>query len=259
MTPTTAEIINIAVVNESTVLSDPEVVACVQALQLQCDEDYTPNYGVSVSLVVLAKGEKPSPEEWELAFLDDSDQAGALGYHETTAHGMPIGFAFAKTALDAGESWTVTASHELLEMLQDPQINTSMEVDNADGSTTFHFKEICDPCEDDSYAYTKTDSLGNVIKLPVGEPVRVSDFVLPGYWDPQSAGDKFSFRGNVTKQLEVLPGGYTSTLQVPSEYQWQQITNQKAAGARTQREAPQPFSRRSRHLIKRSNWKASGR
>jgi len=48
--------------------------------------------------------------------LDDSDQAGALGYHDLTSDGLPIGKVFAASDLKAGTSWTVTASHELLEM-----------------------------------------------------------------------------------------------------------------------------------------------
>ena len=54
---------------------------------------------------------------------DNPDQAGALGYHEITSQGTPLGKVFAKLDLQSGASWTVTLSHELLEMLADPWIN----------------------------------------------------------------------------------------------------------------------------------------
>jgi hypothetical protein len=42
--------------------------------------------------------------------------------------GFPIGKVFAASDLKAGTSWTVTASHELLEMLGDPNINLTVFV-----------------------------------------------------------------------------------------------------------------------------------
>ena len=58
--------------------------------------------------------------------LDDSDQASALGYHDMTSEGLPLGKVFGTTNLKFGTNWTVTASHELLEMLGDPSINLTV-------------------------------------------------------------------------------------------------------------------------------------
>ena len=60
--------------------------------------------------------------------MDDSDQAGALGYHDLTSAGLPMGKVFARTDLQNNLSWTVTVSHELLEILGDPMINTHLSV-----------------------------------------------------------------------------------------------------------------------------------
>ena len=54
---------------------------------------------------------------------DNPDQAGALGYRELTSRGTPLGKVFAGLDLQSGASWTVTLSHELLEMLADPWID----------------------------------------------------------------------------------------------------------------------------------------
>lgn len=251
--------VTVVIVNESTAVTDQQVACLIQALEIQLDEDYSPSYGVPVVLKQILKGAQPDPGQWQLAILDNSDQAGALGYHETTIHGDPIGFAFAKSAIEDGESWTVTASHELLEMLADPEINSSVEVDNSDGTITMHFKEICDPCEDDQYAYSVSDGNGDRVNLPDGSPVLVSDFVLPGYWNPNvPAGTKLDRRGHITAPLQVLSGGYTSVLNVPSSVQWQQITERRA-GAKLQREVAKPFGRRFRHATNKNDWKRSER
>lgn len=245
--------IRVLVVNESTVLTHEQVAACVAALGAQVNEDFAPYYGTPITIEIAAAGTKPDPGVWELVFLDDSDQAGALGYHETTVNGDPIAYAFAKTAIANGESWTVTASHELLEMLADPEINSVIEQDNPDGSMTMYFKEVCDPCEDDSFGYRKAH-----FKLPEGSLVLLSDFVLPSYWQANSEGTAFDFTGHITKPLSLISGGYYSTLQIPSSIQWQQINDRKA-GEKLQREVPQPLSRRDRHATPTSERKKSER
>jgi hypothetical protein len=108
------------VINESTVLADTDVVPVVAALQKQVTNDFGPVWGTATQLSILPKGNQPPSGSWWLVLLDDSDQANALGYHDLTAEGLPIGKVFAASDLKAGTSWTVTASHELLEMLGDP-------------------------------------------------------------------------------------------------------------------------------------------
>jgi len=57
---------------------------------------------------------------WAMVFLDDADEAGALAYHDLTPEGLPLAKVFVRTTLEAGESVSVSASHELVEMLVDP-------------------------------------------------------------------------------------------------------------------------------------------
>ena len=114
----------------------------------------------------------PAPAgTWWLVILDDSDQAGALGYHDLTPDGLPIGKIFAASDLKAGDSWSVTASHELLEMLADPNINLTVFVQDADTTGTLYAYEVCDACEDDSFGYK------------INSNVLVSDFVYPACRD----------------------------------------------------------------------------
>jgi len=248
--------IHIQIVNESTVVSDADAIVWMQAEQAQVDEDWSPHYGIHVVLAIVPKGRKPNAGIWQLIIADDSNQANALGYHETTANDDPIGFAFAKTSAEDGESWTVVASHELLEMLADPGISAVKEQDNADGSMTFRFKEICDPVEGDNFGYTKNGPDGEPYKLADGTAILVSDFVLPRYWDVEApTGTKFDIGGFVTAPLQILTGGYMSILQIPATLTWSQITADGHPGGKTVR----PFNRRARHKIPRSEWKRSER
>ena len=117
----------IAITNVSTCLSDGQVEAVIPALQRQVSLDFKAYWEVECELTFLPK-EKPLTEGWwQISVTDNPDQAGALGYHELTSRGTPLGKVFAALDLQSGGSWTVTLSHELLEMLADPSINWSAQ------------------------------------------------------------------------------------------------------------------------------------
>jgi hypothetical protein len=100
---------------------------------------------VDAELEFVPSGAQPPAGTWWLSILDDSDQANALGYHDLTTDGLPIGKVFAGTDLKVGASWSVTASHELLEMLADPNINLTVFVQNADTTGRLYAYERATP------------------------------------------------------------------------------------------------------------------
>src|SRR5438876_10422189 len=83
--------IQVAVMNASTVLSDSAVQAAVPDLQTQVHRDFAPAWGIDADLTFVPTGSHPLPTAWQLVILDNSDQAGALGYHDVTAQGLPLG------------------------------------------------------------------------------------------------------------------------------------------------------------------------
>ncbi len=197
--------IKIAVINESKVLSDPAVQAAVPALQTQIHRDFYPPWGVDADLTFVPKDHQPPAGSWWLVILDSTDQAGALGYHDLTTHGLPLGKVFAATDQQYGLSWTVTASHELLEMLGDPDINLSAFVQTGNNTASLFSYEVCDPCADDSYGY-KVDG------------VLVSDFVYPAWFESfQKDGVQFDHRKLMTKPFQILPMGYAVTYHMASK------------------------------------------
>ena len=84
----------ISVINESTVLTDAEITPVVMALQQQVSNDFRPIWGLDAELKTIPQGTPVPPGTWWLVILDDSDQAGALGYHDLT----PTGFRWAKSS-----------------------------------------------------------------------------------------------------------------------------------------------------------------
>ena len=175
--------------------------------------------------------------------LDNSDVAGALGYHELTPEGLPLGFVFAGTDRQHGLQWTVTASHELLEMLGDPDVNLYGFVQTGGNTGTFYAYELCDPCEMDEQGYEING-------------VSVSDFVYPerfeGFRAPGST--RFDHSNLIDQPFKLLPGGYSIVLDVPSGFGWYQISEPVLPEARARKEQPPLGSRRERRTRPRTQW-----
>ena len=109
----------------------------------------------------------------------------------------PDAFILAKVDKQYGLSWTVTFTHELLEMLADPYISSAWQFSD----TEFWGQEVCDAVED--------DSLGYEIKIDGYPPVLVTDFQLPHWFIPGSA-PKYDYRNHCVQPGEILKGGYMS-------------------------------------------------
>jgi hypothetical protein len=232
----------IAVVNQSTVLSDSQVFAVLRSMQIQCTSHLRPYWGADCTLTSWPKTQPIIPGWWQLLVIDDPDQAGALGYHELSSVGGPLGKIFARLDMQAGTSWTVTFSHELLEMLVDPWINfLSQGSDNK-----LYACEIGDAVEADALAY----SIDGVL---------VSDFITPAWFQPTFA-DRLDFKRHLTAPLTLAPGGYISILDPATG--WTQITARDAKPALrvldgVAKKVIPEGSRRHRRTIAKAYWKRS--
>jgi hypothetical protein len=227
--------ISVAVLNESTVVNDGDLPAVVSALQQQVTNDFAPAWGIDADIHYVPRGATPNPAAWQLVILDDSDQAGALGYHDVTSQGLPLGKVFAKTTQQDGGQWTVTASHELLEILADPEINLSVFIQHNATSGRIFAYEVCDAVEETSY------NIGNV---------QVSNFVFPSYFEPGTAAATPQAPFDFLKLLKaplpaLLPGGYMSFFNVGRGSGWRQETDMSAVHSRM---VPQDGSRRHRRM-----------
>jgi hypothetical protein len=243
MTQTTlaqTPIIQISIINESTILADTEIVPVVAALQKQATNDFRPVWGTDAELTIVPRGAQPPAGSWWLVLLDDSDQANALGYHDLTADGLPMGKVFAGSDLKAGNSWTVTLSHELLEMLGDPNINLTVFVQNSNTAGTLYAYEVCDSCEDDSLGY----EIDNVL---------LSDFVYPSWFENFRAegSTQFDRRNKIQKPFQLLVGGYIGTFNVNSGSGWQQIMAERATNLQNRGNVG---TRRERRNTPRDLW-----
>jgi len=190
-------------------VKDEELQRVLRAINRQVREDFEPYWSLGAMVRLEGRsGTKPSKNSLSdmrgdavLYLWDKADVDDALGYHDKNNRGVPFGFVFLEVSKQAGENWTVTFSHEVLEMIADPEANLLVlgphpkEPDRE----VFHWYEMCDAVQAETY---KIDG------------IEVSNFVLPLYFTGgEELGGRNDFlgrshRGKTLQSFGVNPGGY---------------------------------------------------
>lgn len=201
--------IRIVVSNRATVPLPWTMPVLRAALVAQMHDLRRSEWGLDVTVLATHSGRV----DGELVLVDDSDQAGALGYHETV-NGVPGGIVAVKTTMAAGYSPSVTASHELLEMAGDLDANALCEVETSGGFRGVAY-ELADPVEADRDGYMSAGVL-------------VSNFVLPAWFLPGSAGP-WDWLRLLKAPLTLRPGGYMAAFD-PSHGWTQKFARDEVTG-----------------------------
>jgi hypothetical protein len=182
-----------------------ELTRVAAALQKQVTRDFTPIWEIPATVDGFARLEDVPLGYWPVIVVRDVQDAA--GVH-LDRDGQPFAL------VEMGSSWSLTASHETLEMLADPfgdRFVAGPSPRPGQGRVEF-LVEVCDPSEDDRFAYTVNDVL-------------VSDFYTPHFFDPvRGEGIRYSFTGALIQPRQVLPGGYLSWHD-PADDHWYQLTH----------------------------------
>ena len=179
----------IACFNKATVALGVNFDALIAAMQVFVDKYVAPVWGTPAKLI---KSKGFVKGAWAMVFLDDADQPGALAYHDLTPDGMPEAKVFVKTTLMNKDLVSVSASHELVEMLVDPAIN--LMTTGPDPKTIYAY-ESADPVE--------------ALSFPVNS-VPMTDFVYPSYFEAfhKPGSVQFDRLKKVSRPFQILAGGY---------------------------------------------------
>lgn len=201
----------ISVINHTNgAVKDTELQEVIRAVNQQVEHDFRP-YWHKEGLLRLDGHAHSSDSDRQhidlrgdaiIYIWDEVDPEGALGFHALNNKGIPYGMVFKQMSDELGEHWSVTFSHELLELLMDPEANMLVAGPHPSGEDrmVFHWCEVCDAVQTQHY-----DING----------VAVSNFVLPLYY---TQGDEFDGRNdflrynsrhqNTLTSFGVAEGGY---------------------------------------------------
>lgn len=193
-----------------------EVKTAIRAINIQLKRDFCPLWSVNASCVYVS--EKSLQEKMKtieaIIYLQDkptADSEGALGYHTRNTFGMPYGYVFEDVCKELGEPWSVTLSHEVLEMALNRHVALySIGPHPKDKSrNVLHWYEACDAVQAQTYRIS-VDTANGTKRIPV------SDFVAPLYFTKgnELTPDRAKRAKNNFLETEGLssfgltPGGY---------------------------------------------------
>ena len=220
---------HVAIVSLTERLEMRDLLRAAAAVQKQLTRDFMPFWGLPATVDVFADLESVPNDYHPVVLFGDADELtgrldGAIGpaeaerliddFERDRLSGLHLNaFTHQPFALVEVEGyWSVTLSHEVLEMIADPYGNrlvAAMHPTQQDRRVRY-LLEICDPCQSMWY--------------PVNG-VPVSDFYTPRYFDPvQVEPTRYSFTGAIERPIQVLDGGYLSWLD-PADSGLYQLTS----------------------------------
>lgn len=194
-----------ALVSEVEQISQSELSRASAALQKQLTRDFGPIWGIQATIDAFDRLEDVPLPYWPI-FVQEDIHVDAAGIH-LDKNGQPFAL------VQHTNQWTLTASHEVLEMSADPFGNRliSSQAVKEDQGRVEYLVEVCDPSEAARFGYRVNGVL-------------VSDFYTPHFFDPVVAeGIRYSFGGHITEPRQVLRGGYLSWYDPPSDHWWQKL------------------------------------
>ncbi|HTB21498.1 MAG TPA: hypothetical protein VK914_02205 [bacterium] len=187
-------------------MDGPTLQAAVAAIGRQVTEHFQPEWGLggtlTVTAVVLGQQQAPIPAIQDaVIYIGNSSQDptsgvdGTLGYHFQNFAHVPYGFVYLDVCAKANEPWTVSLSHEVLELLGDPEVTqtvTGPAPGGAAGLAAYDL-EVADPTQGDSYLI---------------DGVSVSNFVGRAYFGQSGGSGRTNYLDLPLAAFGVRPKGY---------------------------------------------------
>lgn len=226
------EVTRITIANISTQIGDAELQKVLGAIAIQISQHFAPEWKHAAILVAarpnLDDGKASVDGATEaMIYLGDRSSdpktgaAAAKGYHDRNIAGDAYGFVYLDICKLYGEPWSVTLSHEVLELLADPTAVMTVEDAGASGRAGAHYAlEVCDPTQGDHY--------------PIGD-VLVCNFVTRAFFAVPGPSARLNQMGLPQTPFTPRPNGYIqfSDQTGPQQIWGDDVTdNQKQARAR---------------------------
>jgi len=201
--------IHLALVPDGVDIPEQEITKVGAALSKQIERDFAPIWKTDATISAFVRLEDVPVDYWPIIIMRNVKDAA--GYHQDE-NGQPF------AVVEFESEWSLTASHEMLEMLADPfgrRLRAANLLDQAiqleqEPKRVRYLVEVCDPCEAGQFSYQING-------------IQVSDFYTPNFFDPvKSTVLRYSFTGAIDSPLKVLEGGYISWVD-PISGHWFQL------------------------------------
>jgi hypothetical protein len=198
----------VALVSQTDNISSDDLSMVSAALQKQVTRDVGPVWNIDATVDSFTSLDDVPLGYWHV-IIEDTIPFDAQGIHLNEDSGQP----YALVAYS--DDWSLTTSHEVIEMLVDPSGNRTVASNSPDPDQgrVLILVEACDPSEGSQFGY----SVNGVL---------VSDFYTPQFFDPVAVdGVRYSYTGALTEPRQVLDGGYLSWWDPQTKHVFQLFVN----------------------------------
>ncbi len=194
----------ISVVNQTNgEISDADLLAAIRVVNEQIANDFVPYWNMPATLRLEGtRLDQPRANAAALlrgdAVLYVTSETGRNdpeGFHERNLRGVPYGVVYSQISVETGDPWSVTLSHETLELIADPQGNNYIKGPSPHDprKTVFYWFELCDAVSSQTY------EIGGVA---------LQSFLLPAYFEPPTPGARTNFLGLELPPFGIAPESY---------------------------------------------------
>jgi len=196
----------LTIANISTQISAAQLQAAIVAIGRQVAENFQPEWNIGATLngttAPLEDQQVPIQGNHNaVIYLGDSSQdpttgiSKVFGYHFVNNANIPYGFVYLDICEQYGEVWTCTLSHEVLELLADPDaaMTVTGPAPNSAPGNVYYDLEVADPTMGDTY------NIDNIV---------VSNFVGRAYFGLSGGNGQTNFLNLPLAAFGVRPGGY---------------------------------------------------
>ncbi len=226
----------ISLINHSKTVTDAELQRVARAINRQISEDFEPYWSFGATLRLEGPvGSRPHvnhPSDMRgdavLYLVEGSSAIKATGFHVSNFADIPFGIVLLEMCRQMKEHWSITLSHEALELVGDPMANLFVQgphpLDRR--RKVLHMFEMCDAVQNENYLI---------------DEVAVSNFVLPSYFSPGEAEGRRNdflgtqYNGETLLSFGINPGGYLNILD-PKTGKWSQPERPDDAVAESRRQ-----------------------
>lgn len=200
----------IALIDTTGSISQSQLFQVAKAVELQVQRDFSSVWDITAEITVQSNNSPIEADVWPVFIQSELDVKGVYGYHWIDdVTNKP----FARILYR--DNYTLTVSHEILEMLVNPYLTRYQVTDistDIPGDEKF-LLEVVGPVQDVLFGYY----INNIL---------VSNFMYPSYFDLIAiSGKKYDHLGLIKKPKSILSGGYISFIDNLGQW-WQAFGTQ---------------------------------
>jgi hypothetical protein len=185
-------------------ISDADLLTAIRAINQQIEYDFAPYWSMPATLRLEGSLLTQPRENVSAAVMrgdavlyvsSQTSKDDPEGFHDRNFRGIPYGVVYSQISEQTGDPWSVTFSHEALELIADPQANNYVMGPSPHDrrKQVFYWFEMCDAVSSQTY------EIGGVA---------LQSFLLPAYFEPFVPGARTNFLGIDLEPFGIAPESY---------------------------------------------------